>query len=131
MTISDPFEFVSPEFWELLEIACKDRTEFSLRMMKISREHLLQFIWTFGELAAEFKYEPYNKHFSPELSEDGIDDLAMWVIEQGRDYIYAVEKVPSIIPQHADLKYSSLGAAMDEYYRRYGEEAPYKDNYND
>lgn len=87
----------------------------------MSRADLLSFIWTFEEIAAEFKYEPYTNYVSQSLSEDGIDDLAMWVVEQGKTYTYQIFDNPSQIPARVDHPIGFLDKALRAFDQRFGD----------
>jgi hypothetical protein len=88
----------------------------------MNRVELLVFIWTFEEIAAEFKYEPYINYVSPKLSEDGIHDVAMWVVEQGKGSVYEVFDNPSLIPEQVDHPIGFLSKAVRTFCTRF--EAP-------
>ena len=90
----------------------------------MSREDLLAFIWSFQAVEAEFKDERYVDHVSPHLSEDGIDDVAAWVVEQGRDHACAVFDEPSRMPDRVDHPAGYLSRAVRSYYQRFGGPIP-------
>lgn len=119
-----PLNYVPEHFWEQISLARNDQHNFSKMLSETSKEELLEFIWTFEEVAAEFKYEPYTGYVSSKLSEDGIDDVATWVVEQGRDYVYEVFDNPSLMPKRVDHPIGLLSKAVRTYRSRFGRPIP-------
>ncbi len=75
------------------------------------------------ELAAELKDEPYTHYAGPDESENGLEDIANWVVSQGRERYEAVVAEPSQMPSHVDVgDPTNLSAvAYEIYYARFGE----------
>jgi hypothetical protein len=126
MSTDHPLNYVPDSFWEAIALAQANQEQFIETLKGMSRDDLLNFIWTFEGVAAEFKYEPYTDYVSQELSEDGIDDVAMWVVEQGRDYTYTVFDTPSQMPKRVDHPIGFLSKAVRTFYQRFGGPVPLK-----
>jgi hypothetical protein len=124
MAPSHPIDAVPQSFWETIELARKERQRFTAALDTMDREGLLQFIWAFEEIAAEFKYEPFTECVDSNLSEDGIDDVATWVVEQGREYAQSVFDDASRMPERVDHPVGLLSEAVRAFYRRFGGPIP-------
>ena len=126
MSSKHPLDYAPRSFWEMVALARRDQEQFIETLGNMNREALIEFIWTFEEVAAEFKYEPYTDHVSSDLSEDGIDDVSIWVVEQGRDYAYEVYDVPSRMPKRVDHPIGFLSKAVRMFYQRFEGPVPFK-----
>ncbi|WP_308367694.1 MULTISPECIES: DUF4240 domain-containing protein [unclassified Microbulbifer] len=124
MLSNHPLDDIPDSFWQTIEVARKDQDQLIAAVNSMSRDQLLEFIWTFQEVAAEFKYEPYTDYVSPELSEDGIDDVASWVVEQGKESTYSVFDNPSRMPERVDHPLGFLSKAVRAFYKRFGGPIP-------
>ena len=124
MNEDHPLDELPAGFWDWIALAKEDSQQFAAQLQSASREKLLKFIWTFEEVAAEFKYEPYVNYVSDALSEDGIDDLAQWIVERGRAYVYDVFDDPAGMPQRVDHPDGYLSKAVRAYYKRFGGPVP-------
>lgn len=112
-------------FWELIALAQQDREAYRKRLKEMSREDLVGFYHHYEMAAGELKDEPYIDHMSPQLSEDGVDDVANWVVAQGKDRYTQVIDQPESIPSRVDSSPGFLGDAINEHYDRYNEPPPY------
>lgn len=118
------------EFWELVKLARTDSDRYLETLKGMDREALIHFYWMYENAAGEFKFAPYIEYVSPQLSEDGIDDVAQWVVAQGREYYWDVINHPDKIPERVDNydPLDVLGAIVDEFDERYDEPIPYPDD---
>jgi len=71
--------------------------------------------WTYEKTAAVLKDEPYVDHMSAELSEDGVDDVAMWVVAQGKEEYERIIADPRLTPRRVEKKTGVLGDVVLEY----------------
>jgi uncharacterized protein DUF4240 len=116
------------DFWELVALSQQDREDFRARVKKMSREELSDFYWTYENAAAELKAEPYVDAMQPGLSESGIDDLAIWIVSQGKDYYEKVLNDPKQTPAVAGPSSRILDNVIKEYYDRFGGSIPFPKN---
>jgi len=124
MNSEHPLDAIPTTFWDTIALARESKERFADYLSNMSREELLEFIWTFEETAAEFKYDPYTDYVSERLSQDGIDDLAQWIVERGRDYVYSTFDNPASMPKRANHPDGFLSKAVRTFYRRYGGPVP-------
>jgi hypothetical protein len=124
---TNSFEDIPDQFWDLISLAQKDREQFRTRVKQMSREELSDFYWTHENAAAELKGPPYVDYMSPDLSEDNIDDVAMSVVGQGKDYYAKILKNPELTPHDAPGSPGIVGIVVKEYYDRFGEAVPFPD----
>jgi hypothetical protein len=117
-------DFDTNEFWKLVDLAQRDFDAFTTRLQKMSRDELVGFEWKFEEMAG-YLYKPEFGVNYP--SEDAFEDLAAFVVGQGRAFYEKVIENPAEMPsdwnraQHGiDIQYE----ASNVFYDRFGEEMP-------
>jgi hypothetical protein len=118
----DPEE-IPDEFWDIIHQADGNRDTLRDIMMQASQEEILPFVQNFTEAATELKYDPFLQHVAPGTSEDGMDDIADWVVSQGKEAYTQVWRHPETIPKHIDVgEPTNLHfVAESVYYKRFGE----------
>jgi uncharacterized protein DUF4240 len=127
MTISpDIADQVPAGFWAIIEGAQQDPVRFRASLKKLDRESLAELGWTYEELAMRLRGGEHIRHADPSLSEDGIAELANWVVALGRAKFVEVLTHPDRIPaRHTDSGFMSQ--VVEEFEERFSEEFPYND----
>ncbi len=118
---------VPEEFWDIIEKAQQDPLRFRAIIKKINRQQLLLFYWTYEELANWLRTEYYSSNASRNLSEDGMSELANWVVAQGKEYYHKIFNHPELIPSKKD-DLGFLSEAIEEYEQRYKSDLPSNTN---
>lgn len=120
-------EDISNQTWDALEVARQDRARFREMLKEMSQGALVRLAWDYQESAVQLKTPAFLKHVDPELSEDGIFELANWVVGQGKQYYADVfehpEKMPATVDSH-DPAVSIYSDIVSEYRERYNEPVP-------
>lgn len=124
MTDDIYLESIPEEFWRVVEEARQDPDRMRELLKGMSRKKLKHFAWTFEALATELREEPFTKHTAPELSEDGIFEVAHWVVAQGKDFYEKVWEDPSKMPRTKKRDPGLLGAIEKTYKERFGDFVP-------
>lgn len=107
---------IPAKFWEIIEAAGGDPDRLQEFLRAANRGQLSRFAWNYEEAAAHLRPLFDDRG----LSEDGMLELANWVVSQGRDYYKRVWDDPDVVTgDHEDP--GLFGAAVAEYQRRYGE----------
>ena len=109
---------IPDDFWQVIEEAGQDRLKFRELLEKMNRGQILRFCWTYEELANRIRIEPYCRHASPDLSEDGMAELANWIVAQGKNYYRNIFEHAEQIP----ARKNDIGFMSDlvvEYENRY------------
>lgn len=110
---------VPGSFWTLVEAARQDPTCFRTLLIPLNRSRLIRLYWTYQEVANQLRTPRHARHAAPDLSEDGLAELANWVVSQGaaryREILAHPERMPN---RHDDAGFVS--EMVDEYERRYG-----------
>jgi uncharacterized protein DUF4240 len=110
----------SDDFWSVVESA--DPLTM-LRTMPVPA--LLRFHDEFLDAVAELQGEPFLEHMV--ASEDGQEDIAHWVVSQGRAYYEQVLAAPATIPYTVEDKPTATlyaGVTLVIYRSRTGEAPP-------
>jgi hypothetical protein len=116
---------IPDEFWQTIEIARASTLRYRNLLKKMEPRQLVDFYWVYESASAWLKDERYVDYMSPKLSEDGIDDLAQWVVEQGKDYYERVLSHPEEVPRRAPERSKVLGEVVREYKRRFNDDIPF------
>jgi hypothetical protein len=118
---------IPDSFWELIDLARRDRAAYRAKLKEMDRDTLVRFYHTFESATMELKDEPYVDHMNPELSEDGVDDVANWVVEQGKEHYARVINNPASVPFELDDPAGFMGDIVHEHYDRYDAPVPLPD----
>lgn len=109
---------IPDEFWQVIEDAHQDRAKFREILKGMNRGKILRFYWTYEELANRIRLEPYLNYADPEISEDGMYELANWIVAQGKEYYKKIFNHPELIPpMKSDIGF--LSDVVIEYEKRY------------
>lgn len=109
---------IPDDFWQVIEEADQDRSKFREILKAMNRGRMIRFFWTYEELANRIRTEPYWRYADPDLSEDGISELANWIVAQGKTYYRNILEHPEQIP--ASKKDAGfLSGMVLEYEKRY------------
>ena len=108
-------------FWSIIAAAGGDRERLRGDLMRLDQQDLRRFQEEFLDLAGELMLPPFNALV--EQSEDGLTDVAEWVVSQGKDLYRAVVADPLSIPHTVEGKGSEIlsGVAPLVYEERFGE----------
>lgn len=109
-------------FWSLIERAQGDRGELTRALEQMTEEEISRFQDIFLDHAAELQDEPYIDYIDPAESEDGIEDIANWVVSQGPDTYRDVLDSPEHIPSHIDVDdpRNLSSVAYKVYFEKFG-----------
>jgi hypothetical protein len=109
---------IPEEFWQVIEEAHQDRTKFREILKTMNRGQIVRFYWTYEELATRIRLEPYLDYADPDISEDGMAELANWIVGQGKEYYKKIFNHPELIPpMKNDIGF--LSDVIIEYEKRY------------
>ena len=120
---------IPDEFWRIVEAARQDPDRMTelLKKEKPSRKELKHLSWTFEALANELREGVYTEYTAPELSEDGIFEVAHWVVAQGKEFYEKVWEDPSKMPRTKKHDPGLWAAIENEYEERFGAGVPLKE----
>lgn len=110
------------ELWALVEQGRQDPDAVRSRLAEMSEAELVDLYWTYQQVVADLKDESITAHLDPPPSEDGLDDIAHWVVGQGLDYYEDVMTedgaMPRQLPSGESVPYWD-GEIGKVYYERY------------
>jgi hypothetical protein len=112
-------------FWRIIDQAQSNRNQLRDMLKTMSREDVIRFHHEFKDAAVQLTDSPFIDYMS-DLSEDGIQDIAEWIVSQGRDYYSEIWTHPERIPneiEHGTLSTFS-GVADDVFWDRFREPIP-------
>lgn len=119
-TIADA---VPGEFWAIIEDARQDPERFRGILKTMTRDQIVDFYWTYEELANHLRIDRFWPHVDPDLSEDGLAELANWVVSQGMAYFIQILDHPDLIPKR-ELDPGLLSEAVEEFEERFDDDIP-------
>ena len=93
---------VPDEFWKIIQEAEQDPAKFRKLFDEMDRDKIIRFYWTYEEVSNHLRTEKFLPYVHPDLSEDGLAELANWVVAQGKDYFENILENPQLIPPKKD-----------------------------
>jgi hypothetical protein len=120
---SNIVDIVPEQFWKIIEEAKQDRKRFSDMLKKMDRAAIIDLYWTYEELANNLRTERYWPHVDPDLSEDGLAELANWVVAQGKAYYRKILAHPDAIPPKKNDA-GFLSEVVEEFEERFNDDIP-------
>jgi hypothetical protein len=115
----------SDALWQNVELARKNRRSFKTNLKKMERQGLIDLYWEYEEAAGHLKMEPYTDFMDEEASDDTIDDIALWVVAQGKDRYNEILSNPEQTPKTLRRTSSVAADIVQEYRDRYNEPIPF------
>jgi hypothetical protein len=108
-------------FWSIIAASKGDRGKLREELMKLKKEELRRFQEEFLDLAGELMMPPFDSLV--EVSEDGLADVAEWVVSHGKHLYHTVLSDPTSIPHSVEGKGSEIlsGVAPLLFEERFGE----------
>jgi hypothetical protein len=124
--MEDVADQVPTHFWEVIASARQDPQRFRAALAHMDRESLTQFGWTYEELAAQLRSRDHARYAHQDLSEDGLAELANWIVALGRESYLDILEHPDRMPgRHADSGFMS--ELIEEFEERFSDDFPYND----
>jgi hypothetical protein len=122
---------LSARFWSLIELSRSDWPRFVEALQQLSDHDRWKLYWTYSAALGVLRTPDYEEHAAPDLVEDGLYDLAAWIVAQGRDYYMDVVDHPDQMPDDLPDEPYEQGYPLDEIVgvRPEGMGAPEDDDY--
>jgi hypothetical protein len=113
-------------FWNIVDRATRSRERLRKLLEGFGSKDLRRFDEEFQQAMAELKDTPFLERIDADQSEDGIDDIARWVVSQGRAFYFEVRRHPEKIPRRLDSRKAEMlsGVADAAHYARFGKGLP-------
>lgn len=87
-------------FWEVIAQAQKSPAKLHKLLLKRSEDEIYKFQGEFIQAAADLRDNPFIEFM--EQSEDGVEDISLWVVSQGKEYYLNVVRNPESIPYSSE-----------------------------
>jgi hypothetical protein len=114
-------DIASEWMWGIIRHANGSPDALRAILVDITKEELIRFHSEFDIAATELRGDIVEV-LVPEESEDGMDDIANWVVSQGFEYYKRVWENPSLIPtgwEHIDRNRWLSDVAGHVFYERF------------
>ncbi|QSQ11376.1 DUF4240 domain-containing protein [Myxococcus landrumensis] len=95
-------ETVSDRFWMIVERAHGQASELKRILWEMSEAEVARFHEEFVRTASVLRGDPFAALMGDEVSEDGLMDIAYWVVAQGRAFYENILRHPEEIPRGVD-----------------------------
>lgn len=105
---------LSARFWKLIHLASADWRSFVRELANTSEHDRWKLYWTYSAAISVLRAPEYEEHASPDLVEDGLYDLAAWIVAQGRDFYLDVVEHPEHMPSDLPDEPYVEGAPLSE-----------------
>ena len=108
-------------FWDIILKSDKNREKLKAILLTFNKEDIVKFQEQFVDASIELQDDPYLEFM--EESEDGVEDIANWVVSNGKDFYYHILEHPNQIPNSVnDFTDQILYGIADEVcYEMFGE----------
>jgi hypothetical protein len=93
-------DFISDWFWNIIARAEKNQEKLREILASLKKRDLIKFQESFLDASLELQDEPFIQYMVK--SEDGVADIAHWVVSQGKEYYLEILANPSKIPFQKD-----------------------------
>jgi hypothetical protein len=114
---------ISEWFWDIIRRADKSKLKLRAILEGFTQAEIYKFQDEFLEARAELTDDTFVTYIDPDESEDGVTDIANWVVSQGKEYFEEVLEDPQKIPSQVEIDNPEIlfGVAEDIYEERFGE----------
>lgn len=108
-------------FWSIIGRADLNRDKLKEILNDFSKEEIIKFQEEFVDASVELQDEPFIDYM--EESEDGVEDIANWVVSNGKELYFQIMENPEEIPHSVnDVTEQILYGVADEVcVEKYGE----------
>lgn len=108
-------------FWNIIAKSGLRREKLKDILMKLDRKDILVFQTLFVDFSVELQDEPYIDNM--EESEDGIEDIANWIVSNGKEYYNKILSNPDLVPYSVEDRLNEVlyGVADEVFVERFGE----------
>lgn len=114
------------EFWAYVELCKKDPDAFRQKVEQFNEQEFIDLCWMYKIATAEIAdYENFEHFEDNPPSEDHMEDLAWWCIDQGREYYYQALADTKIIPRDIPDNKPSVYSVALKFYLDVYEDYPY------
>jgi hypothetical protein len=111
---------LSPKFWPIIAAAAGDKAKLAAEMQKLGKGGMLRFYLDWRAAARPLHVPPFQRDG---LSDDAVDDIAQYIIQQGKAFyedILAHPEKHKAIDENAGSAYGTV--ITDIFYERFHEE---------
>ncbi|MGJ1264708.1 DUF4240 domain-containing protein [Sphingobacterium spiritivorum] len=112
---------ISEWFWSLIKKANLDRDTLRGLLANFSKDDLIKFQEEFIDASVELQEAPFTDYM--EESEDGVEDIANWIVSNGKAFYFHILNNPGETPNNVnDFTDQILYGIADEVcVEKYGE----------
>ncbi|WP_338871431.1 DUF4240 domain-containing protein [Myxococcus stipitatus] len=118
-------EVVSAQFWEVIHRASGQPNELERILWEMDEAEIARFHEEFVRITSVLQGEPFDRMMGGDVSEDGLMDIAYWVVAQGREFYEDILRHPERIPREVrdgDPVLRMGGVAGDVMEEKFGKE---------
>ncbi|MEK3917223.1 DUF4240 domain-containing protein [Paenibacillus sp. FSL H7-0331] len=114
-------DYDSDWFWSIISVSAINRQKLKEILSAFSKEDIIKFQEQFLDASIELQDEPYLAFM--EQSEDGVEDIANWIVSNGKTFYNHILNNPEEIPHSVNNVTDQIlyGVADEVCYEIYGE----------
>jgi hypothetical protein len=115
--------------WDLIDIGRADLPRFLKILDELTEQELVDFYWQHGDAMTHLYEASLNAHMGEWASDNTLEWLAEWIVDQGNDYWNDVLEDMSVAPQRfpRDKEVGLRRLAQTAYRRRFGDYVRFPD----
>lgn len=115
--------------WDLVDIGRCDLPRFLRELHEATEQDLIDFYWQHGEAMEHLYLAGLRDHMGEWASENTLEWLAEWIVDQGNDYwndvLEDISLAPKRFPRDKEVGLRRLAASV--YRKRFGASIPFPD----
>jgi hypothetical protein len=92
---------LSNRFWKLIELSRTDWAGFEQALSQLEVRDRTKLLWTYEAALNVLRSPEYEDYVNPGLVEDGLHELATWIVAQGRTFYMDIIEHPEHMPSDA------------------------------
>lgn len=126
---SDDIELDQEKFWQLIDLAQKDKTAFERALEQLRPEDLIAFYWEIDALRNQLADTRFKRYLHASVTKDWESWMSFtdWLLGSGRERVEGILQDPSQMPARLPKRASGYPADRDAqrvFKRRFAEDLP-------
>ena len=106
-------------FWEQISSSQSDRVKLKEVLSSFDKEDIISFQEFFVDLSSELQDTPFIGYM--EESEDGVEDIAHWIVSKGKQFYENILREPDKTPYSVEGRSEEIlyGIANEVYFSKF------------
>jgi hypothetical protein len=113
---------VSDWFWQIIDNAKIDQNRLYSILKSMTKDEVLKFHNEFNTACQFLHDSKFTSHIGVRMSDDNLQDIAWWIVSQGKQFFFNVWSNPNLFPKYVDPANKGIlyGISADVYEEKGG-----------